>query len=215
METVSNYDTLCDAWRAKFVTWDHTAQMQNLGLPGLYEDHVELIYFGVPYHINRATGVIVNQTQPEANVTFNEQMALYHLLWYAKSKPRNSGVWVPFRQVRGAAPFDAAFQKLILRVFADSFAGKLPLLLETGKRLGLQRLSQSDAGFYMEAFPCIPLQFFFWDADDEFPAQANILFDQNITDFIHEETVVTIAQDGVRTFLTAAGFSTSQRRYDG
>ena len=33
----------------------------------------------------------------------------------------------------------------------------------------------------------------FWDADDEFPAQANLLFDKNATDFIHVESVVTIA----------------------
>ncbi len=52
-----------------------------------------------------------------------------------------------------------------------------------------------------EAFPCIPLQFIFWDGDDEFPAQANILFDKNITDFTHEETVVLIAEEGVDRFL--------------
>lgn len=215
MDRLSNYDALCEMWRQRFLTWDHAAQMENLRLPGLFDDRVELTYFGIPYRIDRKTGRIENVKTPGAVVTFNEQMALYHLLWYAKPSPANSGVWVPFRQVRGAAPFDAAFQKLVLRAFADSFAGKLPQLLAAGEALGFPRLNQSDAGFYVEAFSCMPLQFLFWDSDDEFPAQANILFDQNITDFTHEETVVTIAQDGVRAFLTAAGIPTAQRRYEG
>ena len=33
----------------------------------------------------------------------------------------------------------------------------------------------------------------FWDGDEEFPAQVNLLFDRNATDLIHVESVVTIA----------------------
>ena len=45
----------------------------------------------------------------------------------------------------------------------------------------------------------------FWDADDEFEAQANMLFDSNITDFLHEENVVGVAADAVYYLTKAAG----------
>ena len=45
----------------------------------------------------------------------------------------------------------------------------------------------------------------FWDRDDEFEAQGNMLFDSNITDFVHEENVVCIAADAVRYLSRAAG----------
>ena len=51
--------------------------------------------------------------------------------------------------------------------------------------------------------PGLKLDVLFWDGDDEFPAQANMLFDSNITDFMHEENVVGVASDAA-TFLAEA-----------
>ena len=49
------------------------------------------------------------------------------------------------------------------------------------------------------------LDVLFWDGDDEFPAQANMLFDSNITDFMHEENVVGVASDAAAFLAEAAG----------
>ena len=57
----------------------------------------------------------------------------------------------------------------------------------------------------------MPLTVLFWDGDEEFEAQANILFDADITDFIHEETVVCVAADLVRRLAEEAGFAVSER----
>jgi hypothetical protein len=61
----------------------------------------------------------------------------------------------------------------------------------------------------------MPIRFLFWDGDEEFPAQANILFDENITEFTHEETVVTIASDGVRCLTDAARALAGGHGHDG
>ena len=49
------------------------------------------------------------------------------------------------------------------------------------------------------------MRYLFWDGDDEFPAQANILFDKNVVDFIHVESTVTIAMEGLYRLAEAAG----------
>jgi len=202
-ESVSNYDKLCVQWREKFITWDHEAIYQNLELDGCHSDHLDITYFKNPYHIDRKTGIITNLKAPEEKITFDTQMNIYHLFYYSKEKPKNSGDWVPFRQVKRAAPFESAFQKMVLEPFADAFSNQTQKLIEAGTALGFYQLPHGDVSFYVEAFPCIGMKYIFWDGDDEFPAQANILFDQNITDFTHEETVVLLAQAGVDRFLEA------------
>ena len=57
------------------------------------------------------------------------------------------------------------------------------------------------------------LEVVFWDGDEEFPAQANILFDGDITDFLHEETVVCVAADLFRRLVEEAGLSDVKRPF--
>lgn len=63
----------------------------------------------------------------------------------------------------------------------------------------------SDVGYELRAFACIPIRFLFWEGDEEFPAQANVLFDAGATDFIHGESVVPIASVGLDKIVRAAG----------
>ena len=65
----------------------------------------------------------------------------------------------------------------------------------------------SDVGYQVEAFQCIPVRFHFWDGDDEFPPQANLLFDASATDFIHVESIVTIASEGIRRLTQLANLT--------
>ena len=63
----------------------------------------------------------------------------------------------------------------------------------------------SASGFLLKAFECIPVRLNFWDADEEFPAQANLLFDSSATDFNHEESIATIATEGMYQLADVAG----------
>lgn len=53
----------------------------------------------------------------------------------------------------------------------------------------------------------IELLLIFWDGDDEYPAQANLLFDKRITDFTHPETVVILAEVALSQLLSKAELS--------
>lgn len=44
-----------------------------------------------------------------------------------------------------------------------------------------------------------------WDADDEFPAQANLLFDSSATDLAHVESIVTIATEALYQLVDVSG----------
>ena len=69
----------------------------------------------------------------------------------------------------------------------------------------LHQKHAKKSGYILPVFPFFNIAVLFWDADDEFEAQANMLFDADITDFLHEETVVCIAADFVRRLGEEAG----------
>ena len=49
------------------------------------------------------------------------------------------------------------------------------------------------------------MQYLFWDKDDEFEAQGNILFDYSVTDYIHVESTVSLAIEGIMRLAEVAG----------
>ena len=127
------------------------------------------------------------------------------MFYYAKEHPTASGELVPFRLVKRVYPFERAYQKQILEPFARLFSGHVKELREACEKLGGTKLPQGDAGYRIPVYPYFDMAVLFWDRDDEFEAQGNMLFDSNITDFVHEENVVCIAADAVRYLSRAAG----------
>lgn len=200
-----NYKNVCEYWRLKALEFDYEERYAALGLPGYNENNLPITYFGVNYEINRVDARIHNLENPQEEVDFYTQSAIYHLFYFSKEAPRNSGNFIPLHELRGAAPFSPAFKKSTLTPFAKTFEGKVSQLIETAEKLGFERLPNSDAGFQAMAFVCMPIRFLFWDGDEELPAQATILFDEKITEFTHEETVIGIGGDLVNRLVDAAG----------
>ena len=82
------------------------------------------------------------------------------------------------------------------------------------EKIGGKRIKASDMGYELKAFECIPVQFLFWDEDEEFESRASMLFDISCTDFIHEESIVTIASVGVERLIQVAGLNKSENTFD-
>lgn len=167
----------------------------------LPEIHVEgeyltLRYYGRKLGIHRESGCIA-ALEDGNSVSINSQLTVYTLMWYCKEDARRANEWLPFARLKDAGPFGPAFQRSIIDVFAATFSGKSQELAQTLMEMGGVRLPVGDVGYQLSAFECIPVRFHFWDADDEFPAQANLLFEASATDFIHVESLVTIASEGL------------------
>ena len=200
----NNYEKWCEEWQERFLTLNQAALLEKI--PGLQGDdeYLTLFYFHRRYGIRRNTGEIV-PLETGGTPTLFTKLNIYTLLWYCKEDARAFGEWLPFRSLKDASPFGPAFERTVTDVFARTFSGHTGELEHACLSLGGQKLSHSDAGFELPAFACIPVRFLFWDGDDEFPAQANILFDKNAVDFIHVESLVSIASEGLTFLSEAAG----------
>lgn len=200
---VSNYDKLCEEWRLKFLEINQGELLEKL--PEFQEEgeYLTIVHFGRKYGIHRENGTIA--AFDDMDIPNGTKMNIYNLCWYSTRNAHFLDKWVPFRNVKGAAPFAPAFEKNVLKPFAMTFTGKTEALRAAAAKLGGEAVRQGDAGYRLKAFECIPMQYLFWDGDDEFPAQANILFDYSVTDYIHVESTVTLAVEGVCRLAKEAG----------
>ena len=163
--------------------------------------HLALWHFGRQLGVDRRTGAISSLSDGAA-VDITPQLNVYTLFRYALPGAKLSGEWVPFRDLKDGGPFAPAFQRGVLTALARTFSGREDRLERAVVALRGGRIHGN--GFLLHAFACIPVQLLFWDGDEEFPAQANLLFDRNATDFIHVESIVTIAGEALCQLAEAA-----------
>ena len=201
---VDNYEMTCEKWRKIFLDMDQEELISRFHLK-CDEQAVYITYYNELYRIDRKNGMITLTDDPDRRISFNSLMSIYNLFYYSKPCARVRGEFVPFRQVKRAAPFAPAFKRMVVDLLAKCFSGRSDLLEKACLDLGGQPIRQGDVGYVIHAFDCVPVTVVFWDGDEEFEAQANILFDADITDFIHEETVCCIGSDAVRRLAEEAG----------
>lgn len=203
-QTLSNYDRIIENWRLKFLEMDQEKLIIKFKLD-FDSQALYITYFSHRFSIDRHTGEIIRCDEPALELTFNTRITIYNLFYYAIENPKASGNLVPFREVKRVYPFEKAYRNTILKELQDTFAGHVEELNLACRRLNGIRMPQGDAGYVLPVFPFLNIAVLFWDKDDEFDAQANLLFDSCITDFFHEENVVGVGADAVYYLTEASG----------
>lgn len=199
----SNYDQVIENWRLKFLEMDQEELIRKFQLEA-DEEFLYIIYFSKRFRIDRKNGFI---TEDGKSPGFDTVMNIYNTFYYSAAHPVASGNLVAFRQVKRVYPFEAAYRRTIIFRLQELFAGKTEELRKACEALGGTLLPQGDVGYVLPVFPFLNIAVLFWDKDEEFEAQANMLFDSEITEFIHEENVVCVAADAVYYLTLAAGMT--------
>ena len=199
----SNYDKVIENWRLKFLEMDQEELIRKFQLEA-DEEFLYIIYFSKRFRIDRKNGFI---TEDGKSPGFDTVMNIYNTFYYSAAHPVASGNLVAFRQVKRVYPFEAAYRRTIIFRLQELFAGKTEELRKACEALGGTLLPQGDVGYVLPVFPFLNIAVLFWDKDEEFEAQANMLFDSEITEFMHEENVVCVAADAVYYLTLAAGMT--------
>ena len=197
----SNYDQVIENWRLKFLEMDQEKLTRKFHLEA-DEEALYIVYFSRKLRIDRKSGVITDQGVDRG---FDTVMNIYNTFYYASEHPVASGNLVAFRQVKRVYPFEAAYRRTIISKLQTIFSGKTQELKMACEALGGTPLPQGDVGYMLPVFPFLNIAVLFWDGDEEFDAQANMLFDSEITEFMHEENVVCVAADAVYNLSLAGG----------
>lgn len=191
----SEYEVVCRQWQEEFTEYDpkRIARILDLKTDGSY---LYLTYFQNPYRLELSDGILEKWTDEmwSRELYFNESMAIYHLLYYTKDIPVVSGKWVPSHTIDGVVSRSPTADPL-LTPFTRKYTGKPEELKVACAAANGRKVNGGDIAYEFEAFPRVHLQLVFWDADEDFPAQVQVLVDQCVTDFLHYETVGCVISD--------------------
>lgn len=200
----SNYENLCEQWRLRFLEMDQADLMKRLPELTPDGDYLMIRHFGRQLGVHRTEGTIAALDDGDP-VSLTTRFNIYTLFHYCRHGAAFMNDWRPFPLLKDASNYGPAYNRTVIPEFSLTFEGKTGLLEEAFRKMGGTKLPLSDVGYEVKAFECIPVRFFYWDGDEEFPAQGNILFDYGCTDFIHIESIVSIASEGVRRLAKLAG----------
>jgi hypothetical protein len=133
-----------------------------------------------------------DQADSAQDIPIQEQVLILHYLMAAEV-PDLSGDWVSYREIPGASFYYGAFVKRAVDPLKKAFGQNIYGFSQAAQKLQACKIENGDAGFEFRALPAVPLQLILWEGDDEFPAEANILFDKTIGRILSPEDVAWLA----------------------
>ncbi|MBU2548430.1 MAG: DUF3786 domain-containing protein [Proteobacteria bacterium] len=103
--------------------------------------------------------------------------------------------WVSYRDFKDGAFFHATFSQIVENKIATDFSGRPARLRQAGESLGCYLLEADLGGDICLGFPAlprVPLALVFYDADEDFPASARVLFDETAPRYLDMECLAVL-----------------------
>ena len=163
-------------------------------------EQLELTYFGRLYTITLTDGKISSAGLTE--IPFNDRTLILQYLSLT-SGVHTRGRWQSFLQLPGGMLHYAPFQDIALKPLAKAFNGKVTLLGGAAEPLGGTTVAMGDAAVQVAALPKVPLLAVLWDGDDEFPASAQILFDELASDHLSTAALWVLGCEFAKRLMAA------------
>lgn len=147
--------------------------------------------YGRTYRVGPA-----GMVSPEGKRPIHAEVVLFskHLL-LAPEVPAEPREWASFQDFKDGAPFAAAFANQVEKGLAQDFSGRSQELEQACERLNGQDPQMGLSYTICRSFRALPrinVLLLFDEMDEEFPAEAKILFPDNINHYLDMECVAIL-----------------------
>lgn len=151
-----------------------------------------LVYLNKEYLISYPEGRVTlkDNNQNEVSANSNRNFIIKALIISYLHRCTNSGLekrWVPFRELEGVGHAYDGFSIQGVNKLTEFFGDKGELFLKAGAKLGAKNYHGGDIGLEINIFPNVPVVLILWLGDEEFKADASILFDYSSPKELHVE----------------------------
>ena len=152
--------------------------------------HFRVPFMNSCYRISWPEGLVV---QAEANELPDvaTQILLLHYLLTADGTPV-AGQWISFRNLSGGLGYFAAFQGRANLRLAQTFGHDQVGFEAAAKTLSGERLTFGDASFLFRVLPRVWIAVVLNLGDEEFSANANVLFDAAASHYLPTEDLAVL-----------------------
>jgi len=152
---------------------------------------IRLPFLGEPFLIRVHENVDVSKEAQEGEVPLPEKILLCHYLLHASGEPGTDQL-ITFREIPDGHFYYDAFQRRARDPFLATFGRKPDLFRSSAAALGGQPVDTADVGMAFQVLPHITIRLALWKGDEEFPPEANILFDESIKIRLPVEDIAVI-----------------------
>ncbi len=125
---------------------------------------------------------------------FTAILILHYLARKIKGLPALTGNWLTFKELSAVEGYQAAFRQRVIERIIRKYGKQPDALLSVLDRFPGKRVNQADVGIVLEVFEGVPALIELWRPDEEFGAEANILFDKSTTEIFCIEDIVVLAE---------------------
>lgn len=134
---------------------------------------------------------------------YHDYLYLFAIHYLMKgSGIRPSGDWISEKDIMGGAAFFRGPHLIPVQLIVDRFNNDLDAFSATCRALGGKPVDFADAAFAFQITPQIPVAALYWLGDDDFPAEAKLLFDRTIDRHLPLDIVYALAVEICHTLAT-------------
>lgn len=184
-----NEEAMAEKAKQEFLEFDHEKLIRKFSLKHDSEN-IYINFLTVTYAINRTTAAVTNRATGEPAL-HDIMMAIFDMLMHFKDQdelPALSGTWVTLSTIGGiigAAHVARLHTNEILAPFVD----KVPEFCAVCEKLDGKKQPKGDVSYILPLFDFFPVWVQFYDADDEFPATLQFMYDSTAKNFVFFETL--------------------------
>ena len=176
----------------KLATDSFDAILQRTGFVSDAPNRLRVPFLNRIYQIGFPEFDFKDKVESKSEVPIQEQILILHYM-LSPAPPVFADTWVSYREIPGASFYYSAFVKRAIDPLKKVFGQNVDGLLRAGEILGAKTIDTGDVGYEFRLFPHIPLRLILWAGDDEFPSEANIVFDKNIKDILSPEDIAWLS----------------------
>lgn len=112
--------------------------------------------------------------------------------------------WLGFRELPDGLFYAPAFQSYTGAELIRDLNGSVPLFKQASEKLQGVPLAIGDAGYVFQVLPHLKLAVVMWAGDDEFPAQAQVLFQETAAHYLMTEALAIVGSLLIGQIVKAA-----------
>jgi len=128
-----------------------------------------------------------------------EVLILHYLRDARTTEP--TGKWASYRELPSGGFYHPVFRARAEIPLIKRFGSQPDLFKKAACSLGGEPAQYGDLAFKIITFPRLPLVYILWTKDEEFPADASILFDSSAENHLHIEDLAYLGETVTRELI--------------
>ncbi len=148
-------------------------------------------FLGTEYRVEIHPQTDIAKVNSAEEVSIPDKILIAHYLLGSTGK-KPAGKLITFRQIPDGHFYFEAFQRRARDPFANYFGDNGRLFVKCAEMLGAVPVEIGDFGMEFSIFPHIRVQLVLWAGDEEFPADATILFDESVQRILSAEDIAVM-----------------------